>query len=575
MAFDFSRIRYRRPSNKASNNYLHDLVGFDTEAYTTGRPFLFCTSLGDVWGYGDIPHVFFSRRFRGANFVCYNLRYDSGAVLHHLPARVLDKLRRLTKVKHAGYAYRYYPHKFLRISKGKHSVTFWDIMQFFRASLDAAAHTYLGERKITMATKEFTPEIVAAHYKRIVRYCLRDAELTAKLAAYFLEQLARYDIKPSALYSQASVAFKYFKERAGIVDVWHFWCKHRGALACASHAYAGGKFDILKRGAFNGAAYDIDSAYPYEISRLKDIRDAGVINACAYLPKADYAFMFCHVKIPHGFAHPIPYRVGTLALYPIGEFDCCLTKTEYEYLIDAGIKVSIKSGYHIFCSRTGYPYKKVVEDLWKIKSDTKFHDDTFRGNAKLLLNGFYGKLVQLTAEPDKTLRAGSGWNPIYGAVITANCRVRISQYEQQLGGGALAILTDGLLASKPLPSASLGRGMGSLGLKREGDGVIVACGIYEHDGRCADRGFKLKEDFKWTKLLGEMGSRSTISLSERRVVSWLAAVHDGRPEEINLFKTMHKLFDVNCDRKRIWSQKATGASLLRGLESSSPRMIWR
>lgn len=571
--FDFEKVRYRRPSSHSSAAELRDLIGFDSEAYPDGQAFLFCTSRGDIWGPLDLPAALFSRELRGRHFIVYNLKYESGAILQRLPVACLRELRRKTKTTHDGYTYKYYPHKFLRISRGKNSVTFWDIFPFFQCSLEKASQKHLGEGKSPIDPKKFTREFVVEHFDKIADYCKRDAVLTARLCEFRLKEFSRYGLKPATLYSQASVSYKYIKERAGIVDVADFWETARVVLRFACSAYGGGKFEITSRGKFNGAAYDIDSAYPYEIANLKDIRGAEIHRYETYAPDADYAFIRCRVSIPSELPHPVIYRIGSTCVYPAGEWTTTLTKTEYEWLIANGAKVKVIEGYYIYCTRAGNPYAKVMRELHTIKADKSRHDDAFRDTAKKFMNGFYGKMVQLTEQPDKTLRAGPGWNPIYGAIITANVRVKLAECQRVLGPAALAVHTDGVISTKPLPSHLMGEGMGGMGLKKEGDGVIIACGIYEHDGKCANRGFEMSREFHWSSLLREMGARSSIEVPETRVTSWLAAIHQDKPEDINLFKNLHRKFDVNCDTKRLWLERATGASLLRRLEPSVPRVI--
>jgi hypothetical protein len=574
MDFDFTKISYHRHSNTISSRYLTDLIGFDSEAYITGKPFLYTTSLGDTWGYKDIPHCLFSRKYINAQFVVYNMRYESGAILHALPIKVLKELRKKTKVEHNGYKYKYFPHKFLRISRNKNAVTFWDIAPFFKMSLDAAAAKYLNEHKIDIETKSFTEKYVTANSEAIFKYCLNDSRLTKLLADFLLSKLNEFGMQPTNLYSQASVSFSYFKKRCGVIDVWRFWHGFRQPLQYACNAYSGGKFEIQARGKFNGVSYDIDSAYPFEMANLKDIRDAGVVKSDTFLKDADYGFIRAKVKVPNDFDHPISIKLKGIATFPAGEFTCYMTKTEFDYFTLHDIDIQCQEGWFFYCHRKGYPYRDAVLDLWKIKDNKEKYDKAMRDVAKINLNGQYGKFIQLTEEWTGTLRAGPGWNPFYGAIITANVRVRMCELQHHLGVHALAVHTDGIISDIPLENKYLGKGIGKLVKKLEGDGLIIACGIYELAGKCADRGYKLKEGFKWSKLLREMGNRSIIKVPTLKVLSWIGAIHEDRPDDINLFIRDHKDFNVNCDTKRIWSNKATGASLLRKLQYSEQRHIW-
>ncbi|GAI50219.1 unnamed protein product, partial [marine sediment metagenome] len=80
--------------------------------------------------------------------------------LNHLPDEKKEELRVKLKVSYNGYTYRYIPDKMLRITKGKNSVNFWDIMPFYHSSLDAAAQKYLGKCKLGSNPNLFTPDYV-------------------------------------------------------------------------------------------------------------------------------------------------------------------------------------------------------------------------------------------------------------------------------------------------------------------------------------------------------------------------------------------------------------------------------
>ena len=217
---EFIRIRFSKPYFSTNPKKLSKLRGFDTEAYTDGRPFMFCTSSGDVFVPGDIPDVLFSRKHRDTNFLTYNLKYDSGAILRHLPLPVLDRLRTDGDVIHDGIRYEYILHKMLRISRGKAHVRFWDVVQFYNMSLDRAARKYLGEGKLDPGTKAFTKEYVMKHWDDIAEYCVKDAQLTLKLGLYLIRKLEEYGVTVSNLYSQASVSFAWFSSNGKIVTSW-------------------------------------------------------------------------------------------------------------------------------------------------------------------------------------------------------------------------------------------------------------------------------------------------------------------------------------------------------------------
>ena len=165
--FDFDKIVYRRPFYTSGKRYIKEVIGLDSETLTSGRPFLFCTSLGDSFTSADVPGIFFGRKYRGKNLVCYNLKFDSGSLLYNLPLENLDELREKTFTIYDGYHYTYIPHKLLRIRKGKNAVSFWDIFGFYKTSLDKAAKKHLGVGKTDIETKRFTLAYIKSNLDKI------------------------------------------------------------------------------------------------------------------------------------------------------------------------------------------------------------------------------------------------------------------------------------------------------------------------------------------------------------------------------------------------------------------------
>ena len=155
-----------------------EVIGLDTEAYTSGECFMIATSLGDVFQPGDFPACLFSRKYRGKKFVCYNLKYDSGALLQILSIEDLKVLQTKDKIKVDKYIYTSIANKCLSIRKGKNTVHIYDMLNFYEMSLVKAAKKFLGKSKRNIDVSLFTPDYVKEHWKAIAEYCIHDAMLS-------------------------------------------------------------------------------------------------------------------------------------------------------------------------------------------------------------------------------------------------------------------------------------------------------------------------------------------------------------------------------------------------------------
>lgn len=579
----FPLCTYKQPKLWDDREPVSKLIGIDSEAYgvdadghSRGEPFMFCTSLGDVFQPDDIPDMFFTPRYHYANFMVYNLKYDSGAFLYHLPVAHLRELRMEGRTFYLGRRYRYIPHKLLKIQEDKVTVCFWDISQFYKMSLDNAAKRYLNRSKLDIPTKKFTPLYVRRFRKYIARYCILDAKLTADLGRYLVDKLIEFGITPTTLYSCASVSFTYFCTNANVITSWKLWNEDRTALALACDAYEGGKFEVTKRGSFQAAyEYDLTSAYPYEIANLVDISQARVEHSKKYHKDAVYGFVRVHISNLDGKHLPCGIMKNNVRIYPAGEYYLTITKEEYEYLLSLNIDVKILAGVWFHVCRKRYPYRKTIMGLFDIKSKVKGKDKMLYYVSKVVMNGFYGKCVQCIEQPNGKIAIGSGWNPVYGSVITANTRIKVTKMQNALQDACLAVHTDSIMSTRKLGPRHIRGGLGNFEEVPEacGSGVIIACGMYQIGESNAFKGFKPKSGETWIDILKKYSKRKSVPYKQLHVESWLEAMAKGHePTAINVFENSIKMVDLNCDNKRIWPRKVTGQDLLDSMESSQPKI---
>ncbi len=580
---DFDRCTYKKPVLVDDREPVSRLIGIDSEAYGVdaeghrkGEPFMFCTSLEDVFYPDDIPDMLFTPRYKYANFMVYNLKYDSGAFLFHLPVSHLRELRIEGETLYLGRYYTYIPHKLLRIREDKITVCFWDISQFYKMSLDNAAKRYLNRSKLDIRTKTFSPRYVRRFHRYIAKYCILDAKLTADLGRYLIDKLIEFGITPTTLYSCASVSFTYFCANANIITSWKLWHEDRTALAFACDAYEGGKFEVTKRGSFSQAyEYDLTSAYPYEIANLVDISSARVVHSKKYQRDAVYGFVRVHISNPSGVHLPCGIMRNGVRMYPAGEYYLTITKQEYEYLLTLDVDVNICAGVWFHVRRKKYPYRKTIMELFDIKSKVKGNDKMLYYVSKVVMNGFYGKCVQCIEQPNGKISIGAGWNPVYGSVITANTRIKATKMQNFLCDDCCAVHTDSIMSLRKLGSRYIRGGLGNFEEVKEaqGSGVIIACGMYQIGKANAFKGFKPRQGETWLDILKKYRRRKSIPYKQLHVESWLEAMAKGHePTAINVFERSIKMVDLNCDTKRIWERTVTGQDLLDNMESSMPKI---
>lgn len=523
------------------------IYGLDTEAYRCGKCFMIATSEGDIWHYRQYPDILFSRKYRGCNFVVFNLSYDAGALLQFLPKSKLLELWSLGKTIYDGYHITSIPKKMLSIRKKKNTVHFYDIGSFYPGSLSYNAKKYLGDDKVEIETVRFTIKYVRDNWDKIGEYCAHDALLTKQLAQRIIAQFEDFGVYPKKLYSTAYVSFQYFRNTTKFPTVYNLWHKNRAVLDYAMRSYNGGKFEVTKKGIGYFYEYDISSAYPYEIARLVDISKAGIVKDTKYRKDACYGFLLCKIYIPLDIYSPVAIKIRNVCYYAVDEYEKVITIEEYRYLILVGCDITIIQGYYLMCDKRIKPFKNEIKNLFKYKQQYKKQGKKLEYHTiKIFLNSFYGKMVQLI-DRGNYWQASNCWNPIYGAIITANVRIRITQLQQQYDS-IWAVHTDSVISTKQIPSKKKGN-LGDLLYECEGEGCILGCGIYQVGEKSKFRGFDTKRPMM--ELIDT--NKPKVSIPTHRPLSWREAAFRGvDTSKVNRFMDFDKKIRPDMDHKRLW-----------------------
>src|SRR5690349_21061826 len=131
---------------------LRPVYALDTETYK-GNVFLIADSdgryLDDITPDSVIKFLFHKKYQTSWNFF-YNITYDAEVILKLL-GRELNNYKKTRKLqfRFQDFKIEYIPNKKLAIRKGHHSTVFFDIAQFYHASLKDAYQKNIGDRKST------------------------------------------------------------------------------------------------------------------------------------------------------------------------------------------------------------------------------------------------------------------------------------------------------------------------------------------------------------------------------------------------------------------------------------------
>ena len=629
----WERVRWSgHPVRRRKRWLVKKVLGLDSEAYAgrgfygnfavryskgAGAPFMFCASSADgswqrVWTAAQVREMLDELARQDADVFVFNLKYEIGAILRalHVTANELERIRMSrgeywVPIRGGAWEVRVYPGKVFQIRRnrrrGHRVLTLWDAHNFFPGSLERVAQDLLGEGKIAQDVSRYTPEYVRENWNFIAQYCLRDAMLTARLMELLIKKVEEVvGVRPQRHYSPAAWAAEVFRALGFVENVWKFWragLEGEEVLKYAWAAYSGGKFEMRVKGYVSESyQYDLSSAYPAVIAQLKPLSWAKVISSQLYHPEAEYGLIHCLIEIDPNELGDLPHPVGVWGrhfgeapgfdrsskgtkFYPVGFWEAVITKDEYEYLTRNGARVQIIQGIWMY-PRTDYElYRSTVELLYKLKESTE--DKWIRHVVKLLLNGMYGKFVQVMRRNDGSLEPGLYWNPIHGGVITARVRCWVSELQKQFGSHILAVHTDSVISDIPLPIEK--PGLGGWRFERKGEYIGIRSGIYQIGDKVAHQGFvPLVEESgvlrksTWKEILRRMDPQSThIQFEQEEIISWMMAGLIADPQAINVFARMQKILSLVDDPKRVSVGPITAGRLLKERIETLPMIVMR
>ena len=551
--------------------------GWDSEAYPNGdregEPVLFVAVSEDgEWHYGSDPLEVLSH-IRGDVFV-WNITYEIGAFLRATKCtkEAWQKLRSkdsswVLVSKKPRVEVRVFPARYMGVRYRGRVINFYDAFNFFGCGLDKAAKEFLGVGK-----KEFDfswmSDGVEKIWDTLVEYCRQDAWLTVELMKKLRELAQELGFMPRSHYSPAAWAVDFFASRCGVENIKPVWVlgdEGKRVVEFAWDAYRGGKFEMTVLGYVEKAwMYDINSAYPAVIHDLYSLHGAKIVRSKLIHPEADYALIACVIEIPPQsyVYHPVGIHKNGILIFPAGRFLAVITKDEFDFLMRYGVNVEIIDAYWIYTTKRAV-YRDAVEELYKIRREHP--NEHVRKLAKIILNSFYGKMVQTVEDENGNLIPGMAWHPIYAGVITARVRCWVSELQNQ--GGILAVHTDSVISDRPL-DLQIGDELGKWKLSAEGRYLGIREGLYQLGEKIAQRGYGEVRD--WFEFLERCGETMSVKLSRKRMATW----KEVELEKCNRF--VHEDLELNFSKlqKRWVRERVTAKRLLEGRIETYPVLVW-
>lgn len=553
-------------------------VGLDTET-VDGKAVLICTPDATCWPetWGDVWRFL----ARARDYTVWNLSYDALAILAYLPRTVLRDIRLSGRGAHRGWRIHYVRGKRLTVSRGRkrkaQTVDLWDVYPYYDASLDRAAHKYLGEGKLGVPRswlEDLRPVLADAEKRATLEeYCRRDAGLTERLWEIVEAQYVKLDVKPWRAASPATIARRMFPTQYAMKET------PRWAQGVFRRTLYGGRSETYRRGNVGKAyAYDIHSAYPSVIRSLPDPRRGKIVPVnVSHGPRARILYGAYRVRVyvpDDDDLPPVPLRrreAENGILFPTGVFTTWLVRSELDLLAREGYSHEVTGGIEIVPRgrrKLLFP-KGSVEKLYALRKS----DPALNIALKKTLNSLYGKYAQSRTihvrHTDGPLPVGARHvgpgkytvplkiptgNTHYAVAseILARTRIRLWYALKAAGAGRVCCMTDGFVTTTVPRLDDRGEAIGQWGLDRTCE-EFVGCGTGIYFYRVGEKWHAKRRgipDARFGDLVRSHPAR-TIHVPILCARTLAEAARTGYAG-LNRMEKRTRAVSVNLDRSRYW-----------------------
>ena len=595
---------------KINRDYRMEYVlAYDSETYK-GKCKLLCRNEGKLKYIMNpsfkqcLDFLYYKSSKRNGYRFFFNIDFDITAILKTLPQnkknlKFIDDLSKGITVIYENYKLQWIRTKLFQIKrlndKNKSKALFFsDLYTFFKMGLNKVAKEYLNKQKkdnIDAEKLNTSLKYWNKNEKDIIKYCIKDCELTAKVGIYLINA-CQESLKclPRILVSPASLSKHFFRLNCilnRISDI------PKKIIQISYNCYHGGKFELLKRGYFKKLwIYDINSEYPESEKKFPDLS-----NGVWYkfkknkLPKKEtFGYFDVLLDIPNNnLISTIPFHKKNEVLkYPNGKV--WIWATWYDLDLIRKYIIKIRRGYIFLPKKNNIPpLKEAIDFLFDIKARNKRISKILYEIGKLTMNSYYGCTIEqhenwneLSNEFIK--KAGILFNPVYASQITARGRWQILKpIPLKIWNNLAGFHTDSIMSEisldKYLPiSNEIGHWSNeTLNLKNK-ESIILNTGMYQ----VGHNNYKMDDNNNF--ILDDDGNKICIDIIKTRGIpkqfinNWFdfcekhknlnekkfiirhmvkireAIVHKNKYtfNDVNIFDDIEKTVSVKNDDKRSW-----------------------
>lgn len=387
--------------------------------------------------------------------------YDVNMIVRDLSKNHLRLLKDKGSVLWKRWRIEYLPRKWFVVTDrltGR-TVKIWDVFSFFMCSAVKAWQQYHVEVSETVLKgKEDRGDLPYEKlWTDIYPYWKEENDAYVKLMERLREALHAADLYISSWHGPGAIASHSLKKHR--VDRSMDSCPEPVNEA-AQFGYGGGRFEMFKVGRAGVPVYeyDINSAYPYAISKLPDLARGKWQHVLS--PDAIARFGIYRVSFrvnPFGpisnFHRPMPFlhrdKRGQIS------FPCDVETWVWSPEL-WGKKnfpgLTIHEGWEFKEETDARPFDWLAEN-YKIRKQYKEEGNQAQLALKLQMNSMYGKMAQRVGWNEEK-RTAPKWHQLeWAGWVTSYCRSMVYRAALRAGTGLVAFETDAVFSLNPLSDA--------------------------------------------------------------------------------------------------------------------------
>lgn len=414
-------------------------------------------SLHDRNGIGTVDafNAFLDSR-NDVTHIIYGGGYDVNMILKDMDRETLTKLYTDGKVRWNEYYVEWRGGKSFAVRTRTRRFLIYDVLPFFQRSFVSACDEYLGKnweyRDEIIAGKAMRGTFRYEDWNKVDDYNRAELRTLVRLANELRERLYKVEIRVNRWDGPGAIASALYKK----YDTKSHLSPTPDLVAEAGrYAYAGGRFEIIRKGHSDAGAYqyDIRSAYPSAIRHLPCLAHGKwkhVVRPTRIARFGVYRIEVTHsvtqsITQPQPLWHRNPDGTVFFSEYPHGWY----WTPEAELALELG-GVTIHEGWELEHECECVPFG-FVEGLYNKRAALKKAGDGAHVGLKLGLNSLYGKLAQQVGwDAGPPLKLPPYHSLEWAGYITSHCRAQVYRAAMSAPDDVIAFETDAVFSRVPL-----------------------------------------------------------------------------------------------------------------------------